>query len=398
MRTAREMMDEALNICLVSAAYRPYPSGVSEHVHHLSLALRDRGHELTIVTTQYPGAEAAPEGIRVLRFGRALRVPLNRSFATLPVGWRLPLQMRRLLTGERFDVVHCHGMFFPEIAYWAIRYSRSVNVITALMAGFRIYRCGSRAYRWLFRHHNARIHGRVAISQRARDAVSPYVPGEYRIIPSGIDLHRFRPDLEPLPPRAAAERRILFVGRLDARKGLETLLPAMPAVLAALPHARLVVVGDGPCRPGAAATVQRLGISAAVHFVGQVSAADLPRYYSGADVFCSPALGGESLGIVLLEAMAAGVPVVASDIPGYRETVRHGLDGWLVPAGDAGAFAAAILAVLTDPAVAQRYREASLARARTYAWPQVAEQTEDYYRELLAGYGQPGRRGAPGVA
>ncbi len=377
-------MAEELSICLVSAAYRPYPSGVTEHVHHLGCALRDRGHRVTLLTTRFPGSAQDPDGIRVLRCGRAVRIPLNQSYATLPVGWRLPAEVRRIVTGARFDLVHCHGMFFPDIAYWAIRASPWVNVVTALMAGFRLYSVGSHAYRRLFARYNARIHGRIAISKRARDAVWPYVPGDYRVIPSGVDLQRFRPGLPSLPPRPAEERRILFVGRLDTRKGLEVLLRAMPTVLSRLPVARLVVAGDGPKRGSAEATMNRLGITAAVDFVGPPSAGDLPHYYSGADVFCSPALGGESLGIVLLEAMASGVPVVASDIPGYDETVRRGIDGWLVPAGDPEALAEALLTLLRDANIAQRFREAGLARAASYAWPRVAQLTEEYYRELLA--------------
>jgi phosphatidylinositol alpha-mannosyltransferase len=412
-----------LRICLVSAAYRPYPSGVSEHVHHLGEALRELGQDVSILTTSFgidkgtkgagdtarkPESEhlvarsldpSVPSSLSVIRFGRALLIPMNRSYATLPVGFRMSGQVRRFLAEGSFDIVHCHGLFWPEISYWAIRHSQSVNLITFLTAGFRIHTVGSGLFRTLFRSQLAKIHGRIAISRRARQAAEPYIPGEFRIIPCGIDLDRFKPtdkgtkgqrdettetrSLDPTIPQSPGPRTVLFVGRLDKRKGIEVLLRAFPAVTKSVPGARLSIVGAGPMEQQARRTADELDLSAAVEFLGSARPDDLPRIYAGCDVCCAPSLGGETLGIVLLEAMATGAPVVASCIPGYDETVRDGLDGILVPPADPDALARALVSVLTDESRRGTLAAAGLERAQEYAWPKVAQRTLDFYRELL---------------
>ncbi|MBM3330840.1 glycosyltransferase family 4 protein [candidate division WOR-3 bacterium] len=376
---------DRLRICLVSAAYRPYPSGVSEHVHHLAEGLRDLVQDVNILTTTFSGFGDCQTSLPVTRFGRAMLIPMNRSYATVPVGLRMPGEVRRFLAEGGFDVVHCHGLFWPEISYWAIRHSRSVNLITFLTAGFKIQTTGASTFRFLFRQQLAKIHGRIAISQRAREAAEPYVPGEFRIIPCGIDLNRFRPALSPGTPghRNPASPTILFLGRLDARKGIETLLRALPRVLKSIPGVRLAVVGRGPVEPRARRICGELGIAASVDFLGVAHPEELPRHYANCDVYCAPGLGGETLGIVLLEAMASGTPVVASRIPGYDETVRDGVDGILVPPGDADALAAALIRVLTDETQRRALTDAGLRRAQEYAWPKIAQRTLEFYQELL---------------
>ena len=375
--------DRPLCICLVSAAYRPYPSGVSEHVHHLAEGLRDLGQNVSILTTSYPKLGKSPTSMPVTRFGRALLIPINRSYATLPVGLRLSGQVKRFLAGGRFDVVHCHGMFWPEISYWAIRHSRSVNVVTFLTAGFEIQTTGAGLFRSLFRQQLAKSHGRIAISHRAHQAAEPYVPGEFRIIPCGIDLGRFHPDVSRLPEREPGQLRILFLGRLDARKGIKVLLRALPEVLRSVPGCRVTVAGRGPMGQAARRLAARLGVAASVDFIGAVRPEDLPRFYAGCDVYCAPSLGGETLGIVLLEAMASGAPVVASRIPGYDETIRDGIDGILVPPDEPEALSKALINILTDESRRRTLSAAGLDRAQEYAWPEIARRTLEFYRELL---------------
>ena len=375
-------MSDRLRVCLVSAAYYPYPSGVSEHVHHLAIALRDLGQEVEILTTRYPARTEVPEPVPVTRVGRAVLVPMNRSYATLPVGLRMAGQVKRFLAPGRFDVVHCHGFGWPELSYWATVHSRSVTLVSLLTAGFRITTAGGGLFRRLFGHQLRRIDALVPISRRALDAVRAYLPIRARIIPSGVDLDRFRPGLEPLPAPGPGPR-ILFLGRLDRRKGVDVAIRALAAVRRRLPGAVMTVVGSGPEEGRARRLVAGLGLAGAVTFTGRAGWDELPRYYTGCDVYCAPTLGGETLGIVLLEAMAAGAPVVASRIPGYDETVRDGTDGLLAPPGDPDALAAAIARVLTDEPLRRRLRASGLARARDYAWPEIGRRTLDFYRELL---------------
>jgi len=395
-----DVPDRPLRICLVSAAYRPYPSGVSEHVHHLAECLRELGQDASILTTSFDRDKGIEGSMPVTRFGRALLIPMNRSYATLPVGLRMSGQVKRYLAAGGFDVVHCHGMFWPEISYWAIRHSRSVNLVTFLTAGFRIHRTGAGLFRSVFRNELAKVHGRIAVSGRARQAAEPYVPGEFRIIPCGIDLGRFRPRDKGIEgqrdegtkgqrdrvkdTRSPRPLSILFLGRLDARKGIEVLLRALPEVQRSVPNSRLTVGGRGPMERAARRLADRLGITASVDFLGAVSEKDVPHLYAGCDVYCAPGLGGETLGIVLLEAMAGGAPVVASRIPGYDETIQDGVNGILTPPSDPKALSKALVKILLDESLRDRLAAAGRERAQEYAWPKVAQQTLDFYRELLS--------------
>ncbi|MEO0077374.1 MAG: glycosyltransferase family 4 protein [candidate division WOR-3 bacterium] len=367
----------------MSAAYRPYPSGVSEHVHGLALGLCELGQDVTILTTRFAGSEFGAGPIPVVRLGRAVLVPMNRSYATLPVGLNLVGQVRRFFAENRFDIVHCHGMFWPEISYWAMRYSGAVNVFTNLTAGFRTSTVGAGLFRRLFRRQLARIHGRIAISARSRLAVEAYVPGDYRIIPCGVDLKRFRPKYGPVQERTDGGHTLLFVGRLDRRKGLGVLLSAMPRVLEQVPDARLVVVGAGPTERAARRFVIGAGLESFVTFAGRVGPDELPGYYSSCDVYCSPAIGGETFGIVLLEAMASGAPVVASNIPGYDEVIADGVDGLMFPAGDVEALSEVLARILLDGGLRRQLAEAGLRKSSQFAWSNVARMTLEYYCELV---------------
>jgi phosphatidylinositol alpha-mannosyltransferase len=203
-----------------------------------------------------------------------------------------------------------------------------------------------------------------------------------------VDVERFHPAVEPFERwREPGRVNLLFVGRLDPRKGVQVLIDAMPEVLERTRgRARLLVVGDSYLRSrfeGSVAPAARPH----VHFLGHVPRQDLPRWYATGDVFVSPALGHESFGIVLVEAMAAGRAVVASDIAGYRTVIQPGVDGVVCPPGDVKALAATLAALVDDPerraALARRGRE----RALEFAWPRVTDRIEAVYRAVLARHG-----------
>lgn len=375
-------MAQPLRICQVSAAYYPYPSGLTEHVHFLTTALRDRGHHVEILTTSFGNDGPPVEG--VTRFGRARLIPLNKSYATVPFGWRMSGQVRRYLAGHDFDILHLHGIYPPDISFWALRHARVPSIVTFHTVAFGDYRAGAAVLRVLMRRWNNKLGGRIAESEAALRFQRQFFPGEYRLIPPGVDVLRFHPGVEPLPELASDGRPVvLFVGRLDARKGLPVLLGAFARVLAAGSRARLVVAGKGPMFDECRQRTAELGITDHVNFAGFVPADMLPRYYASADIYCSPALGGEAYGIVLLEAMAAGVPVIASDIPGYNEVVHDGATGVLVPPGSEEALAAAITGLFSDEGRCRALSIAGRARAESLSWARIAERVEDYYRVVL---------------
>jgi phosphatidylinositol alpha-mannosyltransferase len=367
----------ALRICQVSAAYYPYPSGVTELVHHLSESLRARGHEVHILTTSYPNE--GPRADYVTRVGRAVFLPMNKSYATVPFDLDMSGKVRRFLRSHEFDIVHVNGFFPPDISYYALRHSRSVNVASFLTVGFRNY--GPAAWLWKLMSDglNRRMHGRIALTQGALEYIRPFFPGEYRVIPPGVDTTRFHPATSPKPNAAS----ILFVGRLDQRKGLDVLLRALPQIRQSSPDVRLTVVGRGPMEMESRLLAGRLGIADHVDFKGFATPDELPSYYAAADVYCSPALGGEAFGIVLLEAMACATPVVASDITGYNEVVRNEADGLLCPPNDPAALALALTRLLSQPDLRAKLGAAGLRKAETLSWPRIAEQVESYYLELL---------------
>ncbi|MGQ9678478.1 MAG: glycosyltransferase family 4 protein [bacterium] len=378
-------MNRPLRVLLVSAAYRPYPSGVSEHTYNLALNLKKTGQEVFILTTKFPQFEHLSDKEQnetpVYRLGRAILIPLNRSYATLPVGLTLPLQMAHLFSTHQFDIVHCHGVFWPEISYWALRYSRSINLITFLTAGFRLHTFGRKLFQLVFRQQIRKIHGRIAISQRARAAIEPYIPGEYRIIPSGIDLNHFHPT--DYRQRQNRDPTILFLGRLDKRKGIDVLLQALPLIKKSIPNIRLTVVGTGVMEQRCHQLIQHLGLSQVVQMHGPVHHKDIPLYYQNCDVYCSPALGGETQGVVLLEALACGIPVVASDIPGYDETIKNGVDGILFPPGDIKALSESLIQLISNDELKNKLIRNGLEKVKHYAWPVITQKTLNYYFELV---------------
>jgi phosphatidylinositol alpha-mannosyltransferase len=222
------------------------------------------------------------------------------------------------------------------------------------------------------------------VSRTAEASARLYYPGDYRIIPNGVDVERFHPGLAPFDAWRDPDRvNLLFVGRLDPRKGLQYLLAALPEVVERTrDRVRLLVVGDSYLRPRFEARVPR-SLRHAVRFLGHVPAADLPRWYATGDIFVSPASGNESFGIVLLEAMAAGRPVVATDIPGYRSVIRPGENAEAFPPGDVAALARALARLVDDPARRAELARRGRARALEFAWPRVTDRIEALFRETL---------------
>ena len=225
-------------------------------------------------------------------------------------------------------------------------------------------------------HHLA---GRIAVSRAAAGFVQGTFPGPLRIVPNGVDVDRFR---RSGPADMPPGRRMLFVSRLEPRKGFRVAVQAMSDVLRRVPDALLVVVGDGPERKAHAEAPT--AVRERILMLGAVSNAELPPYLRASEVFLAPATGRESFGIVLVEAMAAGLPVAGSDIAGYREVVRGGVEGLLSRPGDAAALADSALSLLTDPSLRGRLREAALQRADRFRWERVAEEVEEVYHEAVS--------------
>ncbi len=373
-----------MKLALVSPYDFAYPGGVTEHVASLAEQFIASGHEVHIVA---PSSDDDAEPISsvaapIHRIGRVVSIPTNGSVARITLSLRSYLQAKTLLQQEQFDLIHLHEPLMPALPLTVLRHSNTTNVGT--FHAFRntplTYFYGKPILRPFFR----KLHGHITVSSAAREFVGEYFPADYRVIPNGIDYPRFFRRYEPLPQLADDRPTVLFVGRLEKRKGLKFLLRAWPMVLDRQPNARLVVVGRGRPLEGYRRFARRQGWSADdVVFAGYVPAEDLPRYYQSCDVFCAPNTGQESFGIVLLEAMAAGAPIVASAIPGFHDVVSNGLQGLLVEPRNPGALADALCRLLGNPELRASMRRAGQDTAQAYDWPRVAAQVLDYYAEVL---------------
>jgi phosphatidylinositol alpha-mannosyltransferase len=365
-----------LKIGIVSPYGFPHPGGVNEHVRHAYDELRSLGHDAWIITPKY-GRERDSDG-HVIRVGTGWAVPSNGSVGRLTIGWRLRPRLRDLLAAHRFDVLHFHEPFVPFLGPAVLSESETVNIGT-----FHAFGGFSPSY-WLGRHAAAglaaRLHGRIAVSGAARHFIDRYFPGSYRIIPNGVEIEPYA-TAEPFEQLRDGTLNILFVGRLEDRKGLSYLLRGYHRLRKRHVDARLIVVGSGPRLREYRRYVATRRIRD-VEFVGHVPLEAKLRYYASADIFCAPSTGQESFGIVLLEAMAAGLPIVASDIHGYKNVVTRDQEGYLVEPKNPTAIAAALYKLAGDPDLRHRMGEAGRAKAPEYSWERVTQQVVAYYHEV----------------
>jgi phosphatidylinositol alpha-mannosyltransferase len=370
-----------VKIGIVTQSYYPKPGGVTEVVHFTAHELRRRGHEVTIITTRYNRDE--PETPGVIRIGRNMLVPMNGAWVNMTVGLGLRRQLAAILEREAFDIVHAHCPLVPTLPLMALATAPPGQKLVGTFHAASERNFMYRLFQGPLSKRAAKLHCRLAVSESARRFASAYFPGEYKIMPNGIDCRRFRPAGRPIERFRDGRINILFVGRMDKRKGVPYLCRAMPRIARALEgKVRLIIVGEKGVRTTFCPRPMRLD-GAEIEWAGRVSAEALPRYYATADVFCSPAVGQESFGIVLLEAMASGVPVVASDIPGYRTIVAPGREGFLVPPRDPAALAEAIVMLARDATLRERLGASGREKALHYDWPAVVGRLEEIYRTVL---------------
>jgi len=270
----------------------------------------------------------------------------------------------------------------PALAVSVLHHSEGV-VIVGTFHATRSNSFGYAIWKPLLKRWMNKLDGKIAVSQAARDFVYRYFPGDYEIIPNGIDLERFSDKAPPVEKYRDDKLNILFVGRLEKRKGFKYLLAAYEHVKKEYPQCRLIVVSpQGRLSRKYENLAARHNLKDVV-FAGYVSFEDLPGYYNTADIFCTPATGWESFGVVLLEAMATGKPIVASDIPGYAGIISHGVEGLLVKPRDEKVLASAILSLLRDKAMRDRMGEKGKLKAKDYSWDVVALKVMSYYQKLL---------------
>ncbi len=368
------MSSDQLRIAIVAPYDLSRAGGVNNQIRAQADALRRLGHSVRVF-----GPASRPLENGEVSLGRSTAVTMfgtESGFGIDPRG--IPAVGRML--HEPMDILHVHEPFTPLMPWIALAGARVPVVCT-----FHVHReQGHRVYAstaWLLRPLARKIDRRIAVSAAARRTVEAHFPGRYEIVPNGIDVNRFRAPKERPAIFEADRRHVLYIGRLEPRKGVEFLVRAMADVQRQLPGVRLVVGGDGPDAARLAHLSGELGVDA--RFAGVIAEAELPAFFQAADIVCSPALGGESFGIVLLEAMASNRPVVASRIEGYEELVGDRGCASLVPAGDAAALAASIATLLTNAGIRSQVVSAGTAVAYEYDWSSIALRVMEIYQSAL---------------
>jgi phosphatidylinositol alpha-mannosyltransferase len=389
-----------MRVGLVTPYSWTVPGGVNHHIEHLAAELEARGHEPWIIapvgvvspTRRALDSRRQQAAERFIPMGTAVPLPSNGSRAYISVNPRVVLRMDRALRYGRFDVLHVHEPGTPWVSLAALFLAASPVVAT-----FHAALDSSFAYdhaQWLGRAGMKRIDVCIAVSEAAREYPASLFPAEYRIIPNGVTVEKYAPAVGA----AKTKGRVLFIGRAERRKGLGVLLHAFKQLRQRLPHATLVIAG---ATRGQALEESRVGLGPpldleGVEALGWVADDEKVALLSEAEVVCAPSLAAESFGIVLAEAMAAGVPVVASDLPGYRSVLQEGGAGRLVPPGEPALLAAALYDLLRDPEERRRLAAAGLVVAQRLSWSRVTDEIIAAYEDAVAAGDRPGVHGLPG--
>jgi phosphatidylinositol alpha-mannosyltransferase len=346
--------------------------GVQTHVAALSRTLAERDHEVAVFAPfSRTRSDGSGEGV-VKLVGRAVDIPANGSVAPIALGPGAAAGVRRALIEFRPDVVHLHEPLIPSLSMWALVSTSAPSVGTFHAATEKSF--GYWAARPVLNRAMKRLSVRTAVSDAARRLVARYFPGEYVLTPNGVQAAQFA-SADPLD--LEGDRNILFLGRIERRKGLEVLIQAMTR-LARL-HATLIVAGTGPQERHCRRLAEQLGVR--TRWLGSVPQEDLARVYKSARVYCAPGLRGESFGIVLIEAMAAGTPLVCSDLDGFRSVASGAAE--LVPPGDPGRLADALRRVLSDDELAARMSKSGTRLALMYDWSRLAAGVEAVYQRAV---------------
>ncbi len=371
-----------MKIALVSPYDFAHPSGVINHIRALDEEFTRLGHDVRIIAPA-SRKKVAALGDRFIQIGKPRPIPASGSISRISLSLHLAPDIKRVLEREKFDVVHLHEPFMPMLCSAVLRFSSGINVGTFhAYSGSPGYELGRPFTTILLKRRNRKLYGRIAVSAPAKAYASKYVTGEFTVIPNGVDLRRFHPGVKPMPGYDDGKINILFVGRLEKRKGANYLLNAYARLKKEHPNIRLIIVGPGVNLRRRYELKVRLSRLKDVVFTGGVPYEDLPRYYQTADIVCAPATGQESFGIVLLEAMALGKPIVATSNEGYASVVSHGEQGLLVPPKNIKALAEALERLIEDSSLRSKLGANGLETVQSYDWPLVARRVLDYYQQV----------------
>ncbi|MDO8461385.1 MAG: glycosyltransferase family 4 protein [Deltaproteobacteria bacterium] len=372
-------------IGIVSEYFYPHLGGVTEHVYYYSRELIRRGFEVVLLTG-YEGKKIEvelPPSLRIIPIGKTIPIYSNHSFAKVTVGWNLGGKIKKILEEEKFDLLHIHSPMMPILPLLFEKYTNTLTIGTihtyfdsfGALFFYRLFRKGVQAYL-------NKLDGFIAVAPcclESLDLFFHYSRDKLEIIPNGVDTHWSETHSGRIDKYADGTPNILFLGRLDPRNGLDLLLDAFPQVLKKVPKARLIVIGDGPLRSFYEKKASPF-LGENVFFEGQINDTR-PEYFATSDVFCYPATKS-AFSVTVLEAMACGKPVVATENKGFCDMMQNGVNGILVEQGRADKLAEALVQVLQDKNLAKKLSDNGREMIRNYSWETITDRVLAFYDKI----------------
>lgn len=385
-----------MKVALCTEWFYPKIGGVASHVGGLAMELGRMGHEVIIITKKSGDAPSPnhPQIAKALKLRYLDSIAPFSTILTPPD----PVELLGLLKREGFDILHSHHAFTPT-PLLSIVTAKKLGIPTVLTTHTIPFANDVRPL-WTPISHVLFLFGRcigeadkvIAVSRAAADFIRHFVKQEKCvIIPNGVDTCRFHPSNCGTSVGGTVATKevgpiILYVGRLVHRKGVHILVKAMPFMLKEFPRARLLIAGDGYMRKPLSLLIKRLNLEVYIKLLGFIPEENLPKLFKASDLFVLPSLYGESFGLVLLEAMASGKPIVASKVGGIPEVIEDGVTGLLVKSGSKRDLADAITRILSDRGLAETLaNNARRTAEERYSWPIIAKGVEGVYKELLEG-------------
>ncbi len=359
-----------------------FPGGIQQHVKFLYRALKKRGHSVKVIAPRYSSDEYYGKDFILLGKSRLFSANASQSHISSRIKKE---ELRKLLERENFDILHFHNIgLFMQIQIFMN--SKSINIITVhgLPDAIRLYKFTYRLINYLVKNYVINnLHGLIAVSK----PILKFLPKnlkkiKMRIIPNGIDLEVFNPKNKKIKRFLDGKINILFVGRMDKRKGLNYLIDAYNSLKKKYENVRLIVVGEGNYEKKWRKKVKKKKVKDVV-FVGYVKDSKLPNYYTTADIFCSPATHGESFGIVLLEAMASGIPIVAFANKGYKSVLQDKGRKFLVKPKNTKELTKKLEKLIINEKLRKEMGEWGLKEVKKYSWEKISKQVENFYKEVF---------------
>jgi phosphatidylinositol alpha-mannosyltransferase len=382
-----------MKIGIVSPYFYPWYGGITEHVYYLYKGLKELGHHVKIITS-YSGEPVMDQTDDLIKIGFPVPLILNGSVVKIPIIRNRGQLVDRIIAQENFDLIHLHQPLFCLLSLTflnRIKHQPNTKYNKVKIVG-TFHACGGGGERFilkqisfLFKKYIHDFDVKIAVSDASEEFIRPILPGDYNVIPNGVDYYRFSNEKEKITKFIDDIFNILFVGRLEPRKGLSNLLKSISILKTITKRKfRLIVVGNGILTNYYKMLVPD-DVAENINFVGHSSFSDLSKYYKTAHLFCSPATYGESFGIVLIEAMAAGLPIVAGDNEGYRKVISNGVNGFLVDADNPLQIAEKIALLMESEHLRCAFGENNIVEAQKYSWASIVKRINSLYAiEYLA--------------